>query len=123
MKKEAEYPNLNRKMKKIFRLLNHGHILTCNEGTTEFRFYDNCFEVRFLDGTSKWISIKPENVQEEIIDVLRGQNYSVDRKRRIHVYFRFCWWAFWVGGYWDYERKILYLCPFPMVVVCFSFKQ
>jgi hypothetical protein len=123
MKKEAEYPNLNRKTKKIFRLLKQGHIIICNEGTTEFRFRNNCFEVRFLNGTAEWILLDLEEMEEEADCILSKQGYLIDRKDRIYIHFevKFCWYDFWIGFYWDRKNKILHFCPFPTVVFCFHF--
>jgi len=33
------------------------------------------------------------------------------------------WFDFWVGAYYDQKKSILYVCPFPTVVVAFSFKD
>ena len=32
----------------------------------------------------------------------------------------FAWYDFWVGWYWDRSRRILYVCPLPMVVMQFG---
>jgi hypothetical protein len=29
----------------------------------------------------------------------------------------FAWYDCWVGWYWDRRRRVLYVCPLPMVVV------
>jgi hypothetical protein len=125
MNKKMEHPNLNRKMKKIFRLLKKGHIINCNEGTTEFRFNDNHFELRFLDCSEEWEPLAPEDIQSEIIDVLWGQDYIVDQKDRIYVHFevKFCWYDFLVGFYWDRKKKTLFFYPFPMIAFCFNFQR
>ena len=34
----------------------------------------------------------------------------------------FCWYDFWVGGYWNRTFKVLYICPLPMFVIRLSFK-
>jgi len=34
----------------------------------------------------------------------------------------FAWYDFWVGFYWDANKKILYFCPIPMLVISFALK-
>jgi len=29
----------------------------------------------------------------------------------------FAWYDFWLGWYWDRAGRVLYVCPFPMLVV------
>jgi hypothetical protein len=122
-----KYPNLNRKAKKAFRLLKKGHTLTYNEGTTEFRLIDDCFEMRCLDGTNEWFPLSSEDAEEEVIEMFQDQDWCflIDQKDRIKIYFKFkfCWHDFWIGFYWDRAKNTLYFCPFPMIVFCFHFKR
>ena len=37
------------------------------------------------------------------------------------VRFFFAWFDFWVGWYYDRKKRILYVCPLPMVVLAFDF--
>ncbi len=32
------------------------------------------------------------------------------------VRFAFLWYDFWIGAYYDREKKVLYICPLPMCV-------
>jgi hypothetical protein len=32
----------------------------------------------------------------------------------------FLWYDFWVGWYYDRDRRALYVCPLPMVVLRFE---
>jgi hypothetical protein len=122
-----KYPKLNWKVKKAIRLLKKGHTLTYNEGTTEFRFINDHFEMRYLDMTGDWYPIAPQDIEEEVIEVFQYQGWCflVDRKDRIKVYFKvkFCWYNFWIGLYWDRTNKVLYFCPFPMIIFSFYFKR
>lgn len=34
----------------------------------------------------------------------------------------FAWYDFWVGLYWDQQKKRLYVFPMPMFGVCISFE-
>jgi hypothetical protein len=121
------YPNSSQKVKKAFRLLEKGHILAYNEGTTEFRYIDDHFEIRFLDMTNEWNPIAPKDIEEEVIEVFQDQDWCflIDRKSRIKIHFnaKFCWYDFRVGFYWDQAKNILYFCPFPMIVFCFNFQH
>lgn len=27
------------------------------------------------------------------------------------------WYDMWIGAYWDQSKRILYICPLPMVLV------
>jgi hypothetical protein len=116
---------LSRKMKKVLRLLEQGHIITCNGGTTEFRFKDKHFELRFLDCTGEWSPIHPEDIQEEIINVLSAQNYMIDQKARfpLIVTVKFVWHDFCVGFRWNRKDKMLYFCPIPTMVFYISLKR
>lgn len=35
----------------------------------------------------------------------------------------FAWYDLWVGAYWDRKKRILYICPLPMLVVALEFPQ
>jgi len=37
--------------------------------------------------------------------------------------FQFLWFDFWMGFYWDQDRKILYFCPLPMCVFMISWQR
>lgn len=39
-------------------------------------------------------------------------------KRRITIFF--AWYDMWVGAYWDRNKRILYVCPLPMLVVAIN---
>jgi hypothetical protein len=30
---------------------------------------------------------------------------------------KFLWYDMWLGAYWDREKRALYLCPLPMIVI------
>jgi len=38
----------------------------------------------------------------------------------VKIELRFCWWDFWVGGYWARNKKVLYLAPLPMFIIRIS---
>ncbi len=33
------------------------------------------------------------------------------------IQLKFLWYDFWVGAYFDREKRTLYICPLPMCVV------
>jgi hypothetical protein len=35
--------------------------------------------------------------------------------------FKFAWYDLWVGAFWDRKRKILYICPLPMLLIEIQF--
>jgi hypothetical protein len=37
---------------------------------------------------------------------------------RLRVFW--AWYDLWVGAYWDRKARILYICPFPTVVISIS---
>ncbi len=40
---------------------------------------------------------------------------------KINISFR--WYDFWIGFYYDTKKKILYVCPLPMIVLEFQKKD
>lgn len=32
----------------------------------------------------------------------------------------FAWYDLWIGGYYDREKRILYICPLPCIVFKFE---
>ena len=37
--------------------------------------------------------------------------------------FKFIWYDFWVGAYWDRKELVLYIAPFPCCVFIFKRKR
>ncbi len=33
---------------------------------------------------------------------------------------KFVWYDFWVGAYWNEQKRKLYICPLPMIVFEFD---
>ena len=33
---------------------------------------------------------------------------------------KFAWYDLWVGAYWDRSARVLYVCPFPMLLLVFA---
>jgi hypothetical protein len=31
--------------------------------------------------------------------------------------FQWRWYDWWIGAFWDYRDKVLYICPLPTIVV------
>lgn len=44
-------------------------------------------------------------------------------KNRLIVNVFFAWFDFWIGLYFDRNKKILYLCPFPMLCISFRIEK
>lgn len=39
----------------------------------------------------------------------------------MRVRFFLAWFDLWVGAYWSAEKRILYVCPLPCVVIALAF--
>jgi hypothetical protein len=39
------------------------------------------------------------------------------KSKPARVAFAFAWYDFWVGLYYDRERRILFVCPLPMCLI------
>lgn len=39
------------------------------------------------------------------------------------VDFVYAWFDFWIGLYWNREKKWLYILPIPCVGICIRFKE
>lgn len=35
----------------------------------------------------------------------------------------FAWYDFWIGFYWDREKRILYIAPIPMFLIALYFEK
>ena len=35
----------------------------------------------------------------------------------------FAWYDFWVGGFYDQQKRRLYILPLPMIGIVISFKE
>ena len=33
----------------------------------------------------------------------------------------FKWYDLWVGAFWDRDKRLLYVCPLPTIIVLFDF--
>lgn len=43
-------------------------------------------------------------------------------QKRFRVSFRFAWYDMWIGAFWDQKKRILYVCPLPMMLVVIETK-
>lgn len=51
-----------------------------------------------------------------VIGAITGQIiWHACHSGRISIFF--AWYDFWIGMFYDRERRMLYICPVPMVVV------
>lgn len=39
------------------------------------------------------------------------------------VELHFCWYDFWVGAFWDSQKRVLYVCPLPMLAIRITFRS
>lgn len=46
-----------------------------------------------------------------------------EEKSRLKMKLFFAWFDFWVGLYFDRNKKILYLCPLPMFCISFHIEK
>jgi len=58
--------------------------------------------------------IKPKTIDDAWIII---------QQIRIKISIKFIWYDFWVGVFWDNQKRILYVCPFPMIVIIFKFRR
>lgn len=47
----------------------------------------------------------------------------VKKLLNINISVHFVWFDFWIGCYYNVNKKVLYICPIPMVVFRISGKK
>lgn len=40
--------------------------------------------------------------------------------KNLEIKFKFLWYDFWIGGFYDRHKKVFYFCPVPMCVFIFE---